>query len=45
MSIADMKNSDIADMKNSENYRNNADRHKNNFTFYVSHGGISKNFI
>lgn len=21
------------------------DGHKNNFTFYVSHGGISKNFI
>lgn len=32
-------------MKNSENYRNNADRHKNNFTFYVSRGGISINFI
>ena len=29
----------------SENCRNASERYKNNFTFYVSHGGISKNFI
>lgn len=35
----------IVDKKEMENCRNDSERCKNNFTFYVSHGAISKNFI